>query len=148
MASKTFTIEKNNTANHFYERFYAVFLRHSSSESKSKQWCFFYWEKFLQACDEFYLWRLGRWTGWQSFYQRFLAALDCWLRKHTYTHSLTKVYTKPCPLDNLNPNALRFMSCGGGGSCLILLSWNLLAGKGCTFIPASSDATWVPVSCL
>ena len=92
------------------------------------------------------LWGLGRWTGWQSFYHSFLAALDCGLRKHTYTHSLTHVYTKPCPLHNLNHKALRFVSCGGGDSRLILLSWKLLAGKGCTFIPASSDATWVPAS--
>lgn len=48
-------------------------------------------EKFLQACDEFYLFFFWGWiwTGWQNFYNEFQAGLNClncWFRKHTHTH--------------------------------------------------------------
>lgn len=88
---------------------------------------FFSVEKFLHACDELGV-GLGRWTGWQSFYYRVLAGLNCWLGKpphyiHTHWHTNTRVYTQACSSGNLNRITLGSMSHGRTwrGSCLTRL---------------------------
>ena len=93
-------------------------------------WRFFYWEisPGLWWILFISLLGLGRWTSWQSFYYRFLAGLDCWLRKHTFTiykhthtYTNTRVYTQAWSSDNLNHDELGSTSPGREDSCLTRL---------------------------
>lgn len=119
------------------------------SKRKSKQWCFFYWKMSPDLWWIFFLslWGLGSWTGLQSFYYRFLTALAGWLRKHTLTPHI-HTCTQACSSDTWirrcwAPHPLWEQ----GGSWLTPVFRNL-AGKGPTFIQASSDATCMPACCL